>query len=370
MKATVNPVLSDDILDSLNEGLYVCDKDRTITYWSKAAERITGWRSKEVVGRRCLDNVLAHVDKDGRRLCGEEFCPLHRSMCTDKGSSAPLIVFGLTSKGTRLPMSVSVSPIHDAAGQVVGGVETFHDFSETYSNLLRAKKIQTLSMDYELPQDDRVEFSTFYLPHDMVGGDYYAIHQLDSDHYGFVMADVMGHGVAAALYTMHLSSLWDRYSQTLVNPEEFAGHLNRELCKIVKDESFSTALCGVVDVARKSMRITSAGAPPLILFKADGRTEVIELPGWPFGVSADADYDVVEFSCAAQDRILMFSDGAIEIQNAKGRLLEAEGLISVLKSQGYPQAPIDIKNLHEALLLYSNEIRLNDDLSFVEIRMI
>lgn len=370
MKPTVNPVLSDDILGSLNDGLYVCDNDRTILYWSKAAERITGWRSEEVVGRRCRDNVLDHVDIDGRCLCGEEFCPLHRSMRTDKASSAPLIVFGLTSKGTRLPMSVSVAPVHDAAGQVVGGVETFHDFSETYANQLRAKRIQTLSMDYELPQDDRVEFRSFYLPHEMVGGDYYAIRQLDSDHYGFVLADVMGHGVAAALYTMHVSSLWERHSHSLVNPEDFAGHLNRELCKIVKDESFATALCGVLDVARKSMRITSAGSPPFILFKADGSTEVIELPGWPFGVSADADYDVVEFNCAAEDRILIFSDGAIEIHDAKGRLLEAEGLINILKSQGYPKTPIDIKTLHEALLLYSNEIRLNDDLSFMEIRFL
>ncbi len=368
MYSKINLAHADVILNSLNEGLYVCDPDRTILYWSKAAERITGWKSQEVVGRRCLDNVLVHVDKDGRRLCGEEFCPLHRSMRTDKKSGAPLIVFGLTSTGGRLPMAVSVAPMHDADGRVIGGVETFHDFSETYANLMRAKKIQTLSMNHELPKDERVGFDTIYLPHDMVGGDYFAICQLDADRYGFVLADVMGHGVAAALYTMHLSSLWDRYSQTLVNPAEFAGHLNRELCKIVKDESFATALCGVLDASQKSVRITSAGGPPLILFKANGCTKVIEAPGWPFGVADDADYDEIEFICDSGDRLLMFSDGAIEIQDAAGKLLEADGLINILKSQGYPKNPIEIKTLHEALLTYSNDIRLDDDLTFLEIR--
>ena len=56
-----------------------------------------------MVGRRCLDNVLCHVDKDGHRLCGEEFCPLHRSMVTGTPSDVPLIVFAQTKDGRRMP---------------------------------------------------------------------------------------------------------------------------------------------------------------------------------------------------------------------------------------------------------------------------
>ena len=44
--------LSSLILDSLSDRVYVCDKDRRITYWSESAERITGWESKDVVERR------------------------------------------------------------------------------------------------------------------------------------------------------------------------------------------------------------------------------------------------------------------------------------------------------------------------------
>lgn len=368
MTTRTNPLLADVILDSLNDGLYVCDPERNILYWSKSAERITGWSSHEVVGRKCSDNILVHVDKDGRPLCGEEFCPLHRSMRTDKGSSSPLIVFGQTSTGRRIPMTVSVAPIHDAEGRVTGGVETFHDFSDTYANLMRAKRIQTLSMNPALPKDDRVGFDSFYLPHDMVGGDYFAIRQLDATRYGFMLADVMGHGVAAALYTMHLSALWERYSQTLINPAEFAGHLNRELCKIVKDESFATAVCGVLDAAGKTVRITSAGGPQLLLFKAAGNVETVEAPGWPFGMADDADYDEIEFQCDSGDCLLIFSDGVIEIQDAGGQLLGTEGLMAVLKSLGYPQSKLNSKLLQEALLIYSNEIQLDDDLTMLEVR--
>ena len=99
------------IIDSLSDGVYVCDRERRITYWSKSAERITGWTAEDVVGRQCFDDVLCHVDKDGHRLCGEEFCPLHRAIITATGSKGSLLVYAKGKDGRRIPMQVSVAPI-------------------------------------------------------------------------------------------------------------------------------------------------------------------------------------------------------------------------------------------------------------------
>ena len=63
------------ILDSLGDGVYVTDLDRKITYWNKAAERITGWKAEEILGHDCFDDILCHVDKDGHCMCGKEYCP-------------------------------------------------------------------------------------------------------------------------------------------------------------------------------------------------------------------------------------------------------------------------------------------------------
>jgi serine phosphatase RsbU (regulator of sigma subunit) len=178
----------------------------------------------------------------------------------------------------------------------------------------------------------------------------------------------MGHGVAASLYTMYLSSLWNRYNHTLMNPAEFAQLLNRELCQIVRDESFATALCGVLDAARKSVRVVSAGGPPLVMVRSDGRTELVEATGLPFGFAGVAEYDEFEFRCAPGDCLLMFTDGAIEIHDAAGTMLGTEGLIGILNSLGYPESGIRIESLQEALLCYSNGIRLEDDLTLLEVR--
>lgn len=357
------------ILDSLSDGVYVCDTDRRIVYWSKAAEKITGWSREDVIGRRCLDDVLCHIDKDGHRLCGEEFCPLHRSMITGTSTGVPLIVFAKAKDGSRVPMQVSVAPVRDTEGTVVGGVETFRDVTATLADLERAKRIQTLSLEQDFPTDPRIRFSAIYTPHDIVGGDYFAIRPLDRNRYGFLLADAMGHGVAAALHTMHLSSLWGRFFQTLVQPAQFAETVNNELSKVVKDESFATAICGVVDLEVKTLRFTSAGSPPVVIFRSQGEVEQIELPGMPFGVMEDGVYEEVTTEIHEGDSILLFSDGVFEIHNAQGEMLGIDGLINMVKSLGYPATPIKPDVLEEELLKFSNAIRLDDDVTLIEMRI-
>lgn len=85
-------------------------------------------------------------------------------------------------------------------------------------------------------------------------------------------------------------------------------------------------------------------------------------------MTADAEYEESEFPCDSGDSLLLFSDAAIEIQDAAGELLGTEGLIRIMKTLAYPQSPIIIESLQEALLTASNEIHLNDDLSLLEIK--
>jgi len=58
-----------NLLDNLFDGIYFVDRKRTITYWNRAAETITGFSADEVVGTQCFDNILRHVDDAGTELC-------------------------------------------------------------------------------------------------------------------------------------------------------------------------------------------------------------------------------------------------------------------------------------------------------------
>ena len=358
------------ILDSLSDGVYVCDLDRRIMYWSKSAERITGWSAKDVVGRHCSDNILSHIDKDGHRLCGKEYCPLHRAMITATRSKGSLLVYALGKDGRRIPMLVSVAPLHNDSGDVIGGIETFQDASAMVHDYERAKTIQQLALQNDLPRDARIRFTVHYVPCEIVGGDYYAIRKLDDDRYVLMLADVMGHGVAAALYTMHLSSLWNRHYSLLANPAKFASEVNNELVRVVKtDESFATAVCGLVDLKNRVFCFCGAGGPRILLTHHDGTYECLHTQGLPLAVLKDASYKEISIGIQEGDRLLLFSDGAEEVHNAAGEMLGLDGLIGSLAQQGYPRADIRMDALEEELLKFSNAIRLEDDLTLIDIRL-
>lgn len=356
------------ILDLLNEGVYVTDRDRKIVYWNKPAERITGWASVDVLGSRCLDNILCHIDKDGHNLCGEEYCPLYRAMIAGVSSTVPIIVFAKARDGSRIPMHVSVAPVRDDSGKVVGGVETFRNVSPLIRDLERARQIQSLSFRGERMEDQRVRFTTHYVPHDIIGGDYFAIEQLDNGRYAFMLADVMGHGIAAALYTMHLYSLWEESRNFLTHPSSFLEEVSSKLCKLVRDdESYATGIYGLLDLENRSVTLCSAGAPPFFIIRGGSDYETVKLPGLPLGLLDTSIYDEQSIELREGDGFLFFTDGATEVFDAEKRELGTEGLLGILKEVGYPDSRVKMEKLEEKILKFSNRIRLDDDLTFLGI---
>lgn len=365
----VSNVNMEAVLNSLSDGVYVCDLERRITYWNKAAERITGWRADEVVGGHCFDSILCHMDKDGHSLCGTEYCPLHRAMVTETVGGEPMLVYAQARDGRRIPTHATVAPLRNKAGKVIGGVETFRDASKWVDDLERAQAIQQRAMKRDVGEDVPANFSMLYVPRDIVGGDYYAIGKLDENEYGIMLADVKGHGVTAAVYTMYLSSLWDRYYPLLKHPVEFASKMNMELGRVIKGEiSFAAALCGVVNLADKSFRFTSAGGPEVLVGYSDGRCECIASSGLPWGLVEGAQYDEVRADIKDSESLLLFTDGAVEVRNADKEVLGVEGLVDILRKQDYPEASVRMDVLEEELLRYSNAIRLDDDLTVIEVR--
>lgn len=137
------------IIENLNEGLYFVDKDRVITYWNKAAEKISGFTAEEVVGRSCSDNILTHVDSDGNSLCLGK-CPLAHSI--EDGTPREARVYMHHKDGHRIPVFVHISTLTDSRGEVLGGVELFTDITSQEANELRVKELEKLALLDNLTQ--------------------------------------------------------------------------------------------------------------------------------------------------------------------------------------------------------------------------
>jgi len=144
------------ILDGVRDGVYFVDKERNISFWNHAAERITGFSSKEVIGKPCHNNVLNHIDNSGCELCKTE-CPLHKTL--KDGKIRDQVVYLHHKEGHRVPVQVHIVPIIES-GEIVGAVETFASNDEKinfYSSLEELKIIAYQDQLTGLPNRRKLE---------------------------------------------------------------------------------------------------------------------------------------------------------------------------------------------------------------------
>jgi diguanylate cyclase (GGDEF)-like protein/PAS domain S-box-containing protein len=131
-----------ELLDNLYDGVYYVDLHRHITFWNKAAETITGYSRQEVLGRKCSDNLLRHIDNRGVCLCLDT-CPLAHTIAD--GQPRRAAVYLHHKDGHRLPVSVRVTPLLNDTGHIMGAVEIFSDNSEKVAALQHLKELEHLA---------------------------------------------------------------------------------------------------------------------------------------------------------------------------------------------------------------------------------
>ena len=116
-----HPPHYDPILDSIADGVFTVDLEWNITTFNRAAEAITGISRSDAVGRKCWE--VFHTD-----IC-ERDCLLRKTINT-RNQCISRTVHIVNAQGRTIPVSISTAMLKDAAGEVIGGVETFRDMSE------------------------------------------------------------------------------------------------------------------------------------------------------------------------------------------------------------------------------------------------
>ncbi len=132
-----------NIFENLQDGVYFVDRNRTITYWNKAAEKLTGYSSDDVMGHRCMDNILIHINEMNELLC-ESGCPLEAVI--KDGMPRMAEVYLHHKKGHRVPVLVKATPLCDEAGNIIGAAEVFSDITAQKEMQERIRELEKLAL--------------------------------------------------------------------------------------------------------------------------------------------------------------------------------------------------------------------------------
>jgi sigma-B regulation protein RsbU (phosphoserine phosphatase) len=352
--------LLQNLMENMTDNIYFKDAQSRMIMVNKAFSRWTGLASAQVIGKTDFD-LFAEVHAQ------QAYADEQRIISTGE----PLI--GIEEKETwpdgRITwVSTTKMPLKNEAGKIIGTFGVSRDITDHKEAEFKAahfaEQIRRIKEDMEedvrmaaelqktffprsyptypkaaSPAESAVEFLHHYHPSGLVSGDFCTVRRISDTESSIFLCDVMGHGVRAALGTALIYAMVEELATLSTDPGEFLGRMNDLLLPILRQEDmflYATACFIVFDATTGRIRMANAGHPIPLHFQALGKkaswlADDDALRGPALAIAEGAVFQTVEKQLQPGDKVVLYTDGLYEVENADGvefgedRLLEAAG---------------------------------------------
>jgi serine phosphatase RsbU (regulator of sigma subunit)/anti-sigma regulatory factor (Ser/Thr protein kinase) len=258
----------------------------------------------------------------------------------------------------------------------LGIVRTTTSLQESRQQQLRAQReleiasaIQQSLMPRVFPDNPRFSIFGICQSAQEVGGDYFDAKQLPDGGLLLMMADVMGKGVPAALLATILRTAIHARLDLAPHPGQLLTLVNRQISSdLAEIDMFITVQLAYLPAAGDFLLVANGGHCPLVhLRHASGEAAALQGSGIPLGILPDFDYQDDRYPLEPRDRLVFFTDGLYEVEDAAGRMLEVEGFIRQTATLRHWKPPEFCRRLLQYVKEYTGLRPASDDRTLLTI---
>lgn len=234
-----------------------------------------------------------------------------------------------------------------------------------------AREIQQRLFPKCPPDIPGLDVAGMTIPAQMSGGDYYDYLLMPRGCWGFIVADVTGHGVGPAMLTAETRAYIRLLAKEYTSPAEILNQANKVLADDLDFERYITALLVVYNSAHGTFTYVNAGHPPGFVFDSEGNVKLeMELNGSPLGIRPEIAYcDSDPIEMKAGDGVILFSDGIEETQNEGGQFFSNQRIRGWLKYASSYGATDKLAGLIQAATVYRQRLPQSDDMTAIIFQM-
>jgi len=195
-----------------------------------------------------------------------------------------------------------------------------------------AKQVQARLFPQTLPPLRTLEYAGTCIQARKVGGDYYDFLDLGQERLGFVIGDISGKGIAAALLMANLqANLRSQCAIAVDQPQRFLRSVNQLFCENTPDGSFATLFFAEYDDNAGRLRYANCGHLCALLLRGDNTLERLESTATVLGVFREWDCTIGECQLRAGDTLALYTDGITESYDAEKEEFGERRLIEALR---------------------------------------
>jgi len=234
--------------------------------------------------------------------------------------------------------------------------------------LLAAQQIQKFIIPKDFSFIEYPRISGKYLPIEDIGGDYFDCYKLSETRSGFLIADVTGHGIPAALVMSMSKMIFSIYAPRFTSTSEYLSLINQEMMGLLLSDQYITSFYVIYDDETGKITFTNAGHTRTLYYRASSdKMLALDTFGLFVGISDLAKYEEKSLSVSPGDRLFLYTDGITEIKNSEkeeygvNRLSKSIRINNGLHGDAFCQAVLDDVESFTAL------DKRDDDVAFLSV---
>ena len=373
------------VLNSLNEGVMVVNEDFSVNVVNEKMKEYAGFKSDlrsdfkcfHFYGneKQCLDcpynnNTVRASRKMNNRSFTVFFNRLGGLIVESVVESTRVIALINEIKQRQFELNEKQHQmilLNDNLRLVNEKLKKAHDMIN--SELIQVSKIQNSLLPSSLPDNNNFDFGALYVPAEEVGGDYYDYIKIGPNHYGFLVADVSGHGIPAAVIMAITRAIIHSYAHNVFSSGNILGIVNEILNDNIHTNDFVTMFYLIMDMATGKCNFASAGHHPLLFFdKSEMMVKKINAKGRFLGIFDKVDFEENAITIDTGDIIFLYTDGLTDTMNKERKLYGFDRLITKLILYHNDRCASIIKYIMEDVKEFAGEVPFEDDITIFMIK--
>jgi serine phosphatase RsbU (regulator of sigma subunit)/catechol 2,3-dioxygenase-like lactoylglutathione lyase family enzyme len=228
-----------------------------------------------------------------------------------------------------------------------------------------AKDVQSRLFPQTLPALATLEYAGVCIQARQVGGDYYDFLDIGQNRLGFVIADISGKGIAAALLMANLqANLRSLCAIARHQPAELLRSVNQLFCENTTDGAYATLFFAEYDDATRVLRFANCGHLPALLLRTDNSVARLDATATVLGIFKQWDCEVGECQLAPGDMFALYTDGITESFNDDGEEFGESRLLDSLRSHRSLSSHVALASMVDEVLHFSPEEQ-HDDITLI-----